>query len=83
MTHVEPPALTDPVRAAFAAAGTRREFRTGAVLFHEGDPSEHVLPILAGRVKIVASGNAAELTLAVPARAPGSRRCSTASSYVV
>lgn len=69
MTHVERPALTDPVRAAFAAAGTPREFRTGAVLFHEGDPSEHVLLILAGRVKIVASGNAAELTLAV--RTPG------------
>lgn len=61
--------LTDAVRAAFAAAGTPREFRAGAVLFHEGDPSEHVLLIGAGRVKIVAAGTTAELTLAV--RAPG------------
>lgn len=65
-----PESLGPTTAAALAAAGTVRRFRAGAVLFHEGDPSEHVALITAGRVKIVAGGdNGAESVLAV--RGPG------------
>ena len=37
---------------ALRATGTVRRFRVGQVLFHEGDPSNHVAVITAGEVKV-------------------------------
>jgi CRP/FNR family transcriptional regulator, cyclic AMP receptor protein len=42
-------------REALRAAGTERGYRTGTVLFHQGDPSRHVLILLSGWVKAAAS----------------------------
>lgn len=39
-------------RAEFEARAVRRTFRANTVLFHEGDPSDFVLGIYVGRVKI-------------------------------
>ncbi len=47
--------LAAPERAALHAAGVRRRYRAGATLFHEGDSSDWVVLLTAGRVK-VASG---------------------------
>jgi CRP-like cAMP-binding protein len=66
---VNPAPAHDPP-SALAAAGAERHFRPGQVLFHAGDPSDHVLFIRDGRVKIVAaSDTGAEAVLAV--RGPG------------
>lgn len=48
-------ALASATLAALRAVGTARRFRPGQVLFHEGDPSDHVALIAAGQVKISAT----------------------------
>lgn len=59
-------ALPSGTLAALRAAGTLRRFRPGQVLFHEGDPSDHVALITAGQVKISAAQEAGgETVLAV------------------
>jgi CRP-like cAMP-binding protein len=51
-------------------AGTARRYRTAAVLFHQGDPSEHVVVIRAGWCKITLNGrHGSEALLAI--RGPG------------
>ena len=67
ITSVNPSATLPPQTLdALRAAGTRRRFRPGQVLFHEGDPSDHVALITAGQVKISAAQEAGgETVLAV------------------
>ncbi|HVE63263.1 MAG TPA: Crp/Fnr family transcriptional regulator [Mycobacteriales bacterium] len=51
-------------------SSTSRHFRTGAALFHAGDPSDWVVLVVAGRVKIVEhTADGREVLLAV--RGPG------------
>jgi len=44
--------LTAEEREQFFARGTRRRYPSGAMLFHEGERSDHVMAVLSGRVKI-------------------------------
>lgn len=44
--------IGDTERAEFEARATRRTYRPHTVLFHEGDPSDWVLGIYSGRIKI-------------------------------
>ena len=44
--------LPDAARAALHTTGTARRYRAGTVLFHEGDPSDWLLLVTEGRVKI-------------------------------
>lgn len=39
-------------REALYARGTRRRYASGAMLFHEGERSDHVMAVLSGRVKV-------------------------------
>jgi CRP-like cAMP-binding protein len=48
-------ALTESERASFEARGTRRRYPRGAFLFTEGARSDHVVVVLAGRVKVSSS----------------------------
>ena len=53
-------------RAELQRCGTRRRYRAGAPLFHEGDPSDWVAVVLGGRVKVSAvAGDGKEVVLAV------------------
>lgn len=53
-------------RAELERRGTRRRYRAGAPLFHEGDPSDWVAVVLGGRVKVSAvAGEGKEVVLAV------------------
>jgi CRP-like cAMP-binding protein len=46
--------MTATERAAFEASGVIRRFAPAAVIVHQGDPSDHVLVLRAGCVKVVA-----------------------------
>src|SRR5687767_12928331 len=48
-------ALPRADRALIEAAGTIRRFEAGIPIMHEGDPSDHVLIIISGCVKIMTS----------------------------
>jgi len=53
-------------RTVLRQAGTARRFRAGAVLFHQGDPSRHVVLIETGWAKITVSGrHGSEALLAI------------------
>jgi len=56
-------------RAALHARGTNRRFRAGSTLFHEGDPSDWVVLLTDGRVKIAsltADGKDVVLSVCAP-----------------
>lgn len=58
--------LTDDARASFESLATRRQYPDGATLFFEGDPSDWVLGIVAGQVKVSAlTDDGREVVLAV------------------
>jgi CRP-like cAMP-binding protein len=58
--------LDQEATAALRAIGTVRRFRVGQVLFHEGDPSNHVVLITAGEVKVSSAHEAGgETVLAI------------------
>lgn len=58
--------LTDDDREAFEQSATRRAYPSGSTLFHEGDPSDWVLGIVEGRVKVSAlTAEGREVVLAV------------------
>src|SRR5262245_34803187 len=58
--------LPEADRAELERRGTRRRYRAGAPLFHEGDPSDWVAVVLGGRVKVsVIAGGGKEVVLAV------------------
>jgi CRP-like cAMP-binding protein len=62
--------LPAPERAALHARGTPRQFRAGVALFHEGDPSDWVLLVERGRVKVAAvTADGKDVVLAL--RGPG------------
>jgi CRP-like cAMP-binding protein len=62
--------LPAPERAALHACGTARHFRPGDALFHEGDPSDWVLLVERGRVKIASvTADGKDVVLAL--RGPG------------
>lgn len=48
-------ALLAPELVELAAIGTRREFRKGTLLIHEGDDGDALFVILSGRVKVFAN----------------------------
>jgi CRP-like cAMP-binding protein len=53
-------------RAELERRGTRRRYRAGAPLFHEGDPPDWVAVVLGGRVEVSAvTGDGKEVVLAV------------------
>jgi CRP-like cAMP-binding protein len=57
-------------RAALHGRGTARRFRAGTALFHEGDPSDWVLLVERGRVKVASvTADGKDVVLAV--RGPG------------
>src|SRR5579864_4570921 len=57
-------------RAALHAEGAAHHYRTGATLFHEGDPSDWVLLVTRGRVKVASvTADGKDVVLAV--RGPG------------
>jgi CRP/FNR family cyclic AMP-dependent transcriptional regulator len=57
-------------RAALHAEGAAHHYRTGATLFHEGDPSDWVLLVTRGRVKVASvTADGRDVVLAV--RGPG------------
>src|SRR3954465_803698 len=69
--------LTPAERSAFQEAGVVREFPAGTVIVHEGDPSDHVLVLRSGCVKVVASvADGAEFILGL--RGPGDLVCELA-----
>jgi CRP/FNR family transcriptional regulator, cyclic AMP receptor protein len=47
--------LSATERTAFERSGIVRRFAAGAVIVHEGDPSQHVLVVLSGCVKVAAA----------------------------
>jgi CRP/FNR family transcriptional regulator, cyclic AMP receptor protein len=47
--------LSTDDRTAFRQAGVLRTFPAGTVIVHEGDPSQHVIVVIAGSVKVTAS----------------------------
>lgn len=58
--------LSPADRARLREAGNRRTHRAGAALFHHGDPSQHVVILEAGWVKVTVTGrNGWEALLAI------------------
>jgi len=61
-------------RAALHSRGTTRRFRAGATLFHEGDPSDWVVLLTEGRIKIAsltADGRDVVLSVCAPGELTG------------
>ena len=50
LSHLEPAA-----RASLLAAGVRRRFDSGDALMHQGDPTDHVLVLVTGWVRVSAT----------------------------
>ena len=66
--------LTDQERAALAERSTRRRYRKGATVFWEGDPSDVVIVIVSGLLKLsrfTPDGREALLALAGPGELVG------------
>ncbi|MBQ1066732.1 Crp/Fnr family transcriptional regulator [Micromonospora chalcea] len=62
--------LSPSARAALTAAGTRHRYRAGTPLFHQGDPSRHVVLVEQGWVKVTSTSRRGwEALLAI--RGPG------------
>lgn len=63
-------ALEPDVRRAFLELGAHRVYRPRSILFHQGDPSRHVVLLLDGWVKITSTSRSGEEAL-LALRGPG------------